>query len=123
MKMKVMEMSLSMKGIDLEKQHCIACEGGSNPIGDEEIEILSKQILSWEIKNHRTALQRKFKFKSFLTTMSFINAVAYIANQEGHHPEVKFGYDYCIIELTTHSIKGLSKNDFICARKIDLLLP
>ena len=54
--------------------------------------------------------------------MSFVNAVAWIANQENHHPDMKVGYNYCEIDYSTHAIGGLSENDFICAKKIDALL-
>ena len=63
-----------------------------------------------------------FKFKNYYETQAFVNAVAYIAHREDHHPDITFGYNSCRIELTTHAIGGLSDNDFISAAKIDRLV-
>ena len=65
------------------------------------------------------AIRREFKFKDFYRTMSFVNALAHVANIEDHHPDLEVGYGYCRVVFTTHAIKGLSENDFICAAKID----
>jgi 4a-hydroxytetrahydrobiopterin dehydratase len=67
------------------------------------------------------SLERALEFKDFYRTMSFVNAVAHIANVEDHHPDLEVGYNYCRISYSTHSIGGLSQNDFICAAKIDRL--
>ena len=67
------------------------------------------------------ASRREWKFKDFFRTMSFVNAVAHIANVEDHHPDLEVGYGYCRIRYNTHAIGGLSENDFICAAKIDAL--
>ena len=70
----------------------------------------------------RKSLKRSLKFKDFYRTMSFVNALAHIANTEDHHPDLEIGYNYCDVDFSTHSIGGLSENDFICAAKIDRLL-
>ena len=75
----------------------------------------------WRIAPDGKSLRREFKFKDFYRTMSFVNAVAYIANIEDHHPDLQAGYDYCHLTYATHAIDGLSQNDFICAAKVDLL--
>jgi 4a-hydroxytetrahydrobiopterin dehydratase len=80
----------------------------------------TKELVGWEA-NPKT-IGKTFAFKDFYQTMSFVNAVAWLSNQEDHHPELKIGYNTCQIEYTTHAIHGLSKNDFICAAKIDALL-
>ena len=67
------------------------------------------------------ALKREFKFPDFYRTMSFVNAVAHIANQEDHHPDIECGWGYARIRYQTHAIGGLHENDFICAAKIDNL--
>ena len=67
-------------------------------------------------------IHKDFKFKGFNATTGFVNAVAWIANQEGHHPDLEVGYNHCLVRYTTHAIGGLSENDFICAAKIDKLL-
>lgn len=76
---------------------------------------------AWTLAEGAKSLERAFKFKDFFRTMSFVNAVAHIANIEDHHPDLKVGYNTCHIRYSTHSIGGLSQNDFICAAKIDRL--
>jgi 4a-hydroxytetrahydrobiopterin dehydratase len=76
---------------------------------------------NWKVAADAKSLLREFRFKDFYRTMSFVNAVAYIANIEDHHPDLQVGYDYCNVTFATHSIGGLSQNDFICAAKVDLL--
>jgi len=105
----------------LEKQHCKACEGDVEPMNQEQIKNLITQVPEWQVNEEGTVISRAFKFKNFFRTMSFVNAVAHVANQEGHHPDLQVGYNYCTVNFTTHAIKGLSHNDFICARKVDLL--
>jgi 4a-hydroxytetrahydrobiopterin dehydratase len=75
----------------------------------------------WTIAKDSKSVQRSYKFKDFYRTMSFVNAVAYIANSEDHHPDLEVGYDYCRVTFATHAIGGLSQNDFICAAKLDQL--
>lgn len=109
---------------DLAEKRCEPCEGGTTPLDREEAEKLLKQVHGdWELSEDGTTIRRDFKFKGFYKTMAFVNAVAWIANQEGHHPDLEVGYNHCLINLTTHAIGGLSENDFICAAKYDALLP
>src|SRR5207237_8250864 len=63
----------------------------------------------------------EFAFRDFYRTMSFVNALAHIANVEDHHPDLEVGYNYCRVTFTTHAIRGLSENDFVCAAKVDLI--
>jgi len=106
----------------LEKQHCVSCEGDVQPLESHQITALKSQIPNWSVDDENRAIHRKFTFKNFFRTMAFVNAIAYVANQEGHHPDLQMGYNYCAVTFTTHAIKGLSLNDFICARKVDKLL-
>ena len=76
----------------------------------------------WEISGDGKEISRDFKFKGFYRTMSFVNAIAWIANDEDHHPDMEVGYGHCRVRYTTHAIGGLSINDFICAAKIDKLV-
>ncbi|MGD9387555.1 MAG: 4a-hydroxytetrahydrobiopterin dehydratase, partial [Gammaproteobacteria bacterium] len=69
-----------------------------------------------------TEIRRDFRFKGFNRTMGFVNAVAWIANSENHHPDLEVGWGHCLVRFSTHAIKGLSENDFICAAKVDALL-
>ena len=75
----------------------------------------------WKIDKESNTLSCDFQFKNFYETMAFVNAVAWIANQQDHHPDLEVGYKHCHIHYTTHSVNGLSENDFICAAKIDRL--
>jgi 4a-hydroxytetrahydrobiopterin dehydratase len=101
---------------------CKVCEGGVAPITRQEAESLAKRLSSaWVLSEEGSFLGREFRFKDFYRTMSFVNAVAHVANIEDHHPDLEVGYDYCRVRLTTHAIEGLSENDFICAAKIDAI--
>jgi 4a-hydroxytetrahydrobiopterin dehydratase len=83
------------------------------------VEMLGKLDGAWQLTADSRSLRRELAFKDFYRTMSFVNAVAHVANIEDHHPDLEVGYNYCRIAFTTHSIKGLSENDFICAAKVD----
>lgn len=111
-----------MTSAKLSEQKCAACEGGVEPLELAVAQKYAAQVSDWVLEKDAQVILKKFAFKSFYPTMSFINAVAYIAQQEGHHPDIEFGYNYCNIRFTTHAIKGLSINDFICAAKIDKLV-
>ena len=104
--------------MDLTKKKCIPCEAGTEPFSEKQADEFLKQISGWELKNGH--LYKKFKFKNFVGAMKFVNAVANIAEQEGHHPDILlFGWNKVKLTLSTHAIKGLSDNDFILAAKID----
>jgi 4a-hydroxytetrahydrobiopterin dehydratase len=106
----------------LAERKCKACEGGVPPLARSESEKLLKELSSdWVLTQDAKAIRRAFAFKDFYRTMSFVNALAHVANIEDHHPDLEVGYNYCRVQFTTHSIKGLSENDFICAAKIDLV--
>ena len=101
---------------------CAPCDGGVPPLTPAKAKLLAKQLhRDWRIAPDSKSLKRSLKFKDFYRTMSFVNAVAHVANVEDHHPDLEIGYNYCRITYATHSIGGLSQNDFICAAKIDRL--
>lgn len=103
--------------MDLSKKRCVACEGGMPPMPNFLVKKYLKKVKNWNIKKGR--LFKEFKFKDFKETLKFVNKVSKIAEKEGHHPDFYFTWGKCNIELFTHSIKGLSENDFILAAKID----
>ncbi|HMP72282.1 MAG TPA: 4a-hydroxytetrahydrobiopterin dehydratase [Kiritimatiellia bacterium] len=103
----------------LEKR-CVPCEGGTPPLAEPEIENLLPLVPGWSVENHE--LSRVFSFKNYYQTTAFVNAVAWIAHREDHHPDISFGYKACTIRYSTHSVGGLTENDFICAAKINALL-
>ena len=107
---------------ELTEKKCKPCEGGVPPLARAQAEALARQLASeWVLSKEGPYLRREFRFKDFYRTMSFVNAVAHIANIEDHHPDLEVGYNYCRVQYTTHAIQGLSENDFICAAKIDLI--
>lgn len=108
---------------NLTEKHCIPCEGGIPPMTDEEVDRYLAQVGNgWE---HKIGLVHKlaktFHFPDFIHTMAFVNAIAKLAEEEGHHPDMRIAYDRLTLELYTHAIHGLSENDFILAAKINQL--
>ncbi|MGI9308577.1 MAG: 4a-hydroxytetrahydrobiopterin dehydratase [Gammaproteobacteria bacterium] len=108
---------------ELIGKKCEPCEGGVPPLERDASEQLMQALdADWSMSGDGKSIQREFKFKGYNRTMSFVNAVAWIANSEGHHPDLEVNYGRCLVLYTTHAIDGLSENDFICAAKIDRLL-
>ena len=108
---------------DLSTRHCESCEGIGAPLTAPQVQQLMPQLgTGWSISNDHSAITKSFSFKNFYETMAFVNALAWIANIENHHPDLEIGYNYCHIRFTTHALAGLSHNDFICAAKTDQLL-
>jgi 4a-hydroxytetrahydrobiopterin dehydratase len=105
--------------MDLRNKKCVPCEGGVSKLNKNEITQYKGQIdPAWELEGG-IKIKRAFNFVNFRHTIEFVNRVATLAEEEGHHPDMQVGYGYCVIELWTHAIKGLSENDFILAAKID----
>lgn len=103
----------------LIEKHCAACEGGVESLNSVAVNDLLKKVDGWQASDDHKQISKRFQFKNFYRTMAFVNAIAWIANRENHHPDLAVGYDYCEVAWTTHAIDGLSENDFICAAKID----
>ncbi len=107
---------------DLLNKKCVPCEGGVPSLDISEIHKYQKKVDGWNVKQNKNKiyfLEKDFKFKNFLESQNFINKVGEISEDEGHHPDIKFGWGYANIMITTHAIEGLSENDFILAAKID----
>ena len=108
---------------ELSARKCLPCEGGVPPLTPDQARQLRRQLHpDWQISPDSKSLTRSLKFKDFYRTMSFVNALAHIANIEDHHPDLGVGYNYCHVTFSTHSIGGLSENDFICAAKLDRII-
>ena len=106
----------------LNDKKCIPCEGGTIPFDISEIHKYQKKVDGWNIlKNDKNIffVEKVFKFKNFKDSQDFINKVGEISEEQSHHPDIIFGWGYAKINITTHAIEGLSKNDFILAAKID----
>src|SRR5579862_8133462 len=106
----------------LSGKRCRPCEGGVPALSRAEAEAQLRQLATgWQLSAEGKSLERAFQFVDFYRTMSFVNALAHIANIEDHHPDLEVGYNYCRVTFTTHAIRGLSENDFVCAAKLDLI--
>lgn len=106
---------------DLTGKKCIPCEGGTPHLMADEIERLRKEVPEWEVVNWHE-LKRKFTFKNFAEALAFVNKIGTIAEEEGHHPDIHFGWGYVEVTTFTHAVDGLTENDFILAAKIDVFL-
>jgi 4a-hydroxytetrahydrobiopterin dehydratase len=105
--------------MDLSGKKCIPCEGGIPALTEKEIAELKKYISQdWKVTDNNI-ITKEFFFVSYRHTIDFVNKVADIAEEEGHHPVLHVYFGRAVIELWTHSINGLSENDFILASKID----
>ncbi len=105
--------------MDLSQKKCIPCEGGIPPLNEKEISEYKKQISDTWIVSGNSKLTKEFFFVSYRHTIDFVNKVASLAEEEGHHPVLHVYFGRAVVELWTHSISGLSENDFILAAKID----
>ena len=105
---------------DWATKKCKPCEGGTQPLAENEIQEELKALAGWDYVDG--AIQKVFDFKNYYQTTAFVNAAVWIAHQEDHHPDITFGYKQCTIRYATHAIGGISDNDFICAAKINALL-
>jgi len=109
---------------DLTSKHCKPCEGGVAPLTIEQAgELLANLHSDWSLNEAGKEISRTYSFKNYYQTIAFVNALAWIAHEEDHHPDIEVGYSRCLVRYSTHAIGGLSENDFICAAKIDTLLP
>jgi 4a-hydroxytetrahydrobiopterin dehydratase len=103
----------------LTEKKCVPCEGGVPPFDKKKINQYIRQLpKGWKIVDDK-AIQKEFKFKSFPLTMAFVNKIALIAQEEGHHPDMEVHYSRVLVEFSTHAVGGLSENDFIMAAKIE----
>jgi len=99
-------------------------DSSSATLTAEQAGELAKQLHNdWSIDTDSKQVSRQFTFRNYYETMAFVNAMAWIAHAEDHHPDIEVGYNRCLIHYSTHSVGGLSINDFICCAKIDALLP
>ena len=105
---------------DLASKICVPCRGGTPPLKGEELDDLRRQIPGWEVVEEHH-LRRRFRFKNFRQALDFVNRVGELAEEQGHHPDVGFGWGYAEVTVYTHKIDGLTESDFILAAKISEL--
>jgi 4a-hydroxytetrahydrobiopterin dehydratase len=104
---------------ELAQRRCQPLEGHP-PMADAAIDQHLAQVQGWALK--QGAIEKTYRFADFHRTMAFVNALAWIANAEDHHPDLQLSYGHCTVRFNTHSVNGISINDFICAAKLDALL-
>ena len=104
---------------DLSERTCRPCRKGGNPLSRQQVEELLQQVEAWRSNADRSGIVRDFTFSNYDETVDFVSQVALLAKEQDHHPEISFGYKTCRIEFTTHSVGGVSENDFICAARIN----
>ena len=104
----------------LSARECVPCRGGVPPMKGEEIQDLLSQLSGWEVVGEHH-LRKEYKFKNFRETLDFVNRVGELAEEQGHHPDICFGWGKAEITIWTHKIDGLTESDFILAAKIDNL--
>lgn len=107
--------------MSLADKQCGPCHTGQPPISEARVRELLGQLSGWKITNDGTAIEKEWSFKNFAQSLDFINKIGEIAQGQGHHPDITFGWGYATIRLTTHASGGLQENDFIVAAKIDAL--
>ena len=108
--------------IPLARAHCVPLRGSEHRLPPARIAELLPQIPGWELAEEGHALLRTFPFDNYHGTMAFVNALAFIAHAEDHHPDLGVHYNRAVVRYSTHDVGGLSENDFICAAKASALL-
>lgn len=105
---------------DLLKKKCIPCEKkGMKPMSKNEAQEYIDESYGWTLSEDANKISKEYKFQDFIGAINFVERVADVAEMEGHHPDIHINYNKVLLELSTHSIGGLSENDFILAAKID----
>lgn len=107
---------------DLSRRRCVPCEGGMPALTPEGITALHAETPSWTVRKDQKEIERTFSFPDYWQTMAFVNAVAWVAHSQDHHPDMSVHYNRVVVRWSTHAIGGLSDNDFICAARVDALL-
>ena len=103
----------------LAAKTCTPCKGGIPPLTPQQAEGFQRQVPGWELRDDAHRIERKFKFRNFGEALHFVQQVGQLAEAEGHHPDICFGWGHAAVSLQTTKIKGLHENDFIMAAKID----
>jgi 4a-hydroxytetrahydrobiopterin dehydratase len=103
---------------DLASQECVPCKGDTPPLKGSELENLNREVPEWSMADEHH-LTRKFEFKNFKEALDFVNEVGAIAEDQGHHPDIAFGWGNAQITVFTHKIDGLTESDFVFAAKVD----
>ncbi len=110
-----------MSDTGLTKRHC---QRETSQLDSGAVRALMAEIhVDWSLSKDGQMIQRVFRFKNYYQTIAFVNALAWVAHHQDHHPDLEVGYNRCVVHYSTHTVGGLSENDFICAARIDALVP
>ncbi len=104
---------------DLSAKRCIPCEGGVPSIDKDNATKLLADLEGWDLRESATEIGKCYNFSNYYETMAFVNAIAWMAHHENHHPDLEVCYNHVLVRYSTHAIGGLSENDFICAAKVE----
>lgn len=107
--------------IPLAQAHCLSRRGVEHRLTEARVRELMPQVPGWELCKEGHALDKTFTFDNYYQTMAFVNALAFMAHCEDHHPDLGVHYNRCVVRYSTHDVGGLSENDFICAARADAL--
>ena len=102
----------------LASRHCVPCHGGVPRLKGEEVAPLLGQLEGWRVVEEHHLL-KEYRFSNFADALDFVNRVGAVAEGEGHHPDIAFGWGYARVQIYTHAIGGLSESDFILAARVD----
>ncbi len=107
----------------LAEKSCVPCRGGVPPLTAGKANAFLRETPGWTLSDDSARIRREIRFRDFASALEFVNRVGELAEREGHHPDIEFGWGYCRIAFRTHAIRGLHENDFIMAAKVNALLP
>jgi 4a-hydroxytetrahydrobiopterin dehydratase len=107
--------------MSLSSERCIPCRGDIAPLTIEEAQEYLSEMPSWSLIDNSSKIRRNFRFEDFLSALEFVQKISALAEEQGHHPDISFGWGYCSVIFYTHKIAGLHKNDFIMAAKVNAL--
>lgn len=107
--------------MSLLSERCIPCRGDIAPLTIKEAQEYLSETPGWSLIDNSSKIRRNFTFKDFLSALEFVQKISALAEEQGHHPDISFGWGYCSVIFYTHKIAGLHKNDFIMAAKVNAL--
>lgn len=106
---------------DLGSRHCTPLKGAAHRLEAEQVRQSLSVLPGWEAVNEADALRKVFRFPDYYHTIAFVNALAWMAHREDHHPDLEVGYNRCVVNYSTHDVGGVSENDLICAARAERL--
>ena len=112
-----------MAVVDSFAKQCEPCRGGLPPLSRQEALWLLADLRDWQLLEEPVRIEKSYRFADFAAAQSFAVAVGGLAEAEGHHPDIRYGWGYCAVAFRTHEIDGLHRNDFIMAAQVDRLSP